>query len=108
MVLVLVGSGRFLVGFGWFWSGLVAFGRFQSVSVGFGPFRSVLVLVGVGRFLIGLCPPPHTGGEGEAEAGRCGAAPPCGGVGDARDQRNTQPQDSTGSAIVFSIAKCPF
>ena len=25
--------------------------------------------------------PPHTGGEGEAEAGRRGAAPPCGGAG---------------------------
>ena len=31
--------------------------------------------------------PPHTGGEGEAEAGRRGAAPPCGGP-DVRDQRN--------------------
>ena len=62
--MVGFGSGWFwlvLVGFGWFWSVLVGFGRFQSVSVGFGPFRSVWVLVGVSRFLIGLCP-PHTPG----------------------------------------------
>ena len=36
--------------------------------------------------------PPHTGGEGEAEAGMRGAAPPCGGA-DVRDRRNTQEEE---------------